>query len=67
MEPEKPALTLEAIERRVPSHGLSDIRHGAPDQRIETAPDVAFPARHGRDIGLHRGVAIALRDLRVAA
>jgi hypothetical protein len=25
------------------------------------------PARHGRDVGLHWGVAVALRDLRVAA
>ena len=40
---------------------------GAHDERVEAAPDVAFPARHGRDVGLHGGVAVALRDLRVAA
>jgi len=31
------------------------------------APDVAFPARHGRDVGLHGGVAVGLRDLRIPA
>jgi hypothetical protein len=30
-------------------------------------PDVAFPPRHRRDVGLHGGVALAPRDLRVAA
>src|SRR3546814_7458071 len=46
---------------------LAHAGDGAHDERIEAAPDVAFPARHGRDIGLHGGVAVGLRDLRVAA
>jgi hypothetical protein len=33
----------------------------------EAFPEVALPARHGRDVGLHGSVAFALRDLRVAA
>jgi hypothetical protein len=33
----------------------------------EAASDVAFPARHGRDVGLLGGVAVGLRDLRVVA
>jgi hypothetical protein len=37
------------------------------DERVEAAPDVAFPAWHGRDIGLHVGVAVSLRDLRITA
>jgi len=43
------------------------MRDGAGDQRAEAAADVAFPAGHGGDIGLHRRVAFALRDLRVTA
>ena len=64
MEVEEPALALHAIEGRVPPHGRG---HGAHDERVEAAPDVAFPARHGRDVGLHGGVAVGLRHLRVAA
>ena len=30
-------------------------------------PTSLFPARHGGDVGLHGGVAVALGDLRVAA
>jgi hypothetical protein len=41
--------------------------HGARDQRIELAADLALPAGHCRDIGLHRGVAFTLRDLGIAA
>jgi len=67
MEAEEPALALDAIEWRVPPHGLAHIGHGAHDERVEAAADVAFPARHRRDVGLHGGVAISLRDLRVAA
>ena len=67
MEAEEPALALDAVERRVPLDRLSHAGHGAHDERIEPAPDVAFPAGHGRDVGLHRGVAVGLRDLRVAA
>src|SRR5262249_13469006 len=64
---EEPALALDAIERRVPLHGLAHAGNGARDERVEAAADVAFPARHGRDVGLHGGVAVALCDLRVAA
>src|SRR3979409_155614 len=67
MKAEEPALALDAIEGRVPFDRLAHAGDGAHDERIEAAPDVAFPARHGRDVGLHGGVAIALRDLRVAA
>src|SRR5262245_61434791 len=71
MKAEEPALTLalalDAIEGRVPLHGLAHAGDGAHDKRVEAAPDVAFPARHGRDVGLHGGVAVGLCDLRVAA
>ena len=67
MEAEEPALALDAVERRVPFDRLVHAGDGAHDERVEAAPDVAFPARHGRDVGLHGGVAVGLRDLRVAA
>jgi hypothetical protein len=71
MEAEEPALSLdfspEAVQRRVPFDGLAHAGDGARDERVETAPDVAFPARHGGDVGLYGGVATGLRDLRVAA
>ena len=41
--------------------------HLACDERVETFPELAFPGRHGRDVGLDGGVAVALGDLRVAA
>jgi integrase len=40
---------------------------GAHDECVEAAPDIAPPARHARDVRLHGGVAVGLRDLRVAA
>ena len=67
MEAEEPALALDAVERRVPFDRLAHAGDGAHDERVEAAPDVAFPARHGRDVGLYGGVAVGLRDLRVAA
>jgi hypothetical protein len=67
MKAEEPALALDAIEGRVPFDCLAHVGDGAHDERVEAAPDVAFPARHGRDVGLHGGVAVGLRDLRVAA
>src|SRR5262249_3777454 len=67
MDAEEPALALDAVEGRVPLHCLVYIGDGARDERVEAAPDIAFPARHGRDVGLHGGVAVGLRDLRVAA
>src|SRR5919106_4192108 len=66
MKAEEPALAPDAIEGRVPFDRLSHARDGAHDERVEAAPDFAFPARHGRDGGLHRRVAVALLDLRVA-
>src|SRR6185503_9729544 len=67
MKVEEPALALDAIEGRVPFDGLAHFGDGAHDQRVETAPDVALPARHARDVGLDGRVAVGLRDLRVAA
>src|SRR5947208_1538321 len=67
MNAEEPALALDAIEGRVPFDRLAHAGDGAHDERVEAASDVAFPARHGRDVGLHGGVAVGLRDLRVAA
>src|SRR5262249_31411786 len=67
MKVEEPALALDAIEGRVPFHRLAHAGDGAHDERVEATPDIAFPVRHGRDIGLHGRVAIGLRDLRVAA
>ena len=67
MEAEEPALALDAVEGRVPPHGLAHVGHGAHDERVEAAPDVALPAGHRGDVGLHRGVAVGLGDLRVAA
>ena len=67
MEAEEPALALDSVEGRVPFDRLAHAGDGAHDERVEAAPDVAFPARHGRDVGLHGGVAVGLRDLRVAA
>src|SRR5262245_46199678 len=39
----------------------------ARDERVDASSDVALPARHGRDVGLHGCVTVGLRDLRVAA
>ena len=64
---EEPALALDAIEGRVPLHRLAHAGDGTHDDRVEAAPDVAFPARHRRDVGPHGGVAVGLRVLRVAA
>src|SRR5438874_526240 len=61
------SLILDAIEGRAPLHGLPYTGDRAHDERVEVAPDVAFPARHGRDIGLYRSVAVPLSDLRIAA
>jgi hypothetical protein len=33
---------------------------------MSASTDVAFPVRHGCEVSLHGGVAVALRDLRVA-
>ena len=63
---EEPALALEAIEGRIPAHGLLHIGHRTHDKLVEAAPDVALPARHGGDVGLHGRVAVPLGNLRVA-
>src|SRR5215831_13693149 len=67
MEAEEPALARNAIERRVPFDCLAHAGNGVHDERVEAASDVPLPARHGRDVGLHGGVAIGLCNLRVAA
>src|SRR6185503_8143416 len=66
MVAQEPALAFDSVEGRVPSNGLSHAGHGVPDERVEPAADVPFPARHGRDVGPHGGVTPGLRDLRVA-
>ncbi|KAG0905879.1 hypothetical protein G6F31_021882 [Rhizopus arrhizus] len=43
------------------------VRNGLHDQRIKPTAQVALPARHGRNIGLHRTIAFAFGNLRVAA
>src|SRR5438445_6009636 len=67
MDAEEPALAIDAVKRRVPFDRLAHAGNGARDERVEAVPDVAFPTRHGRDVGLHGSVALGLRDLRVAA
>src|SRR6185503_4511137 len=49
MNAEEPTLALDAIEGRVPFDRLVHARDGARDERVEAAPDLALPARHGRD------------------
>src|SRR4051812_27007804 len=66
MERHEPAVTRDAIERRVPSHGLAYIGHVTHDKRVQPLADVAFPARHGGDVRPHWSGAVALRDPRVA-
>src|SRR5262245_38422323 len=67
VEAQEPAPVLDAIEGRVPPHRLAYPGYVTHDERVEAQPDVAFPAWHGRDVRLHWGVAVGLRDLRVAA
>src|SRR5262245_38442137 len=67
MEVEEPTLAFNSVKGRVPFDGLAHAGDGAHDERVEAASDVALPARHGRDVGLHGRVAVGLRDLRIAA
>src|SRR4030095_4755794 len=67
MKAEEPDVFLDTVEWRVPFDRLAHLRDSVRDERLEAPADLAFPARHGRDVGLHGSVAIALRDLRVAA
>jgi hypothetical protein len=60
MEVEEPTLALDALEGRVLLHRLVDARDRAHNEGVEMPPDVAFPARHGRDVGLHGGIAVGL-------
>jgi hypothetical protein len=64
---EEPALALDAVERRVPFDRLAHAGDAALDERVEAPAEVALPARHRGDVGLHGRIAVALRDLRVAA
>src|SRR6185295_5157509 len=50
VDAEEPALIIDSIQRRVPFDGFAYPGDGALDERVEAAPDIAFPARHGRDI-----------------
>src|SRR5262245_14992913 len=71
MEAEEPGSVLswarDAVEGRVPFDGLAHGGDGARDERVEAAADVAFPAWHGRDVGLDGGVAVTLGRLGIAA
>src|SRR5688572_3133453 len=59
VDAEEPAAAIDAVERGVPFDRLARAGDGAHDQRVEPAPDVALPPRHGRNVRLHGGVAVA--------
>jgi hypothetical protein len=44
MDAEEPAWALDSVQRRVPFDRLAHAGDGAHDERVEAAPDVAFPA-----------------------
>src|SRR5439155_18516181 len=67
MDAKEPALALDSVKWRIPFDCLAHAGDGAHDERVEAAPDLPFPARHGCDVGPHRGVALGLGDLGVAA
>src|SRR4051794_21135279 len=71
MHAEEPSVlfsrALDSIQRRIPFDGLAHAGDGARDERVEATPVVTFPARHGGDVGLHGGVTLTFRDLRIAA
>src|SRR5882757_2152157 len=56
VEPQEPTLALDAVQRRIPLHGLAHPGDGAHDDRVKALAEVALPARHPGDVGLHRGV-----------
>src|SRR4030095_9540981 len=64
---EEPALTFDSVEGRVPFDRLTHAGDVRNNERVKSAPDVAFPTRYGRDVRLHGSVTVGLRDLRVAA
>jgi hypothetical protein len=63
----EPALALDAIHGRVPTHSLVDAGHGIGDEFIQAAPDFTLPARYGGAVGLHRAVAVCFRNLPVSS
>lgn len=63
----EPALALNAIERRIPPYSFAHVGNRTGNQRIKVPTDVTFPSRHGSNVGLHRGIAVTLGDLWVAA
>src|SRR4051812_38133802 len=67
MEVEEPALALDSVERRVPLDRLAHAGDRAHDERVQAAPEVALPARHGHDVSLYGGIPLGFGDLRVAA
>ncbi len=67
VERQEPALTLDAVKWRVPLHGFAHFGRVAHDDRVEALPEDALPAGHRCDVCLHGGIAVRLRDLRVAA
>src|SRR5262249_46567201 len=67
MQAEEPALAIDAVERRIPFDCFAHAGDRALDERVEAVPDVAVPAGHGFDVGLHRSVALAFDNLRIAA
>ena len=55
-----------------PNRGWADLprvaaRRGAVADGVWAVNSPTFPTRHGRYVDPHRGVAVGLRDLRVAA
>src|SRR6516165_4828743 len=63
----EPVAALDSVKRRVPFNRLTHAGNGPLDECVEVTPDIPFPGRHGRDVGLHRGVAVDLPDLRYSA
>ena len=57
MVTQEPTLTLNAIPGRVPPHRRAHAWHSAHDELVDAAPDIVFLTWHGRDVGLHVGVA----------
>ena len=53
MDAKEPALIRDSVKWRVPFDRLAYVGDSAHDERVEAAPDIAFPARHGGDVGLY--------------
>ena len=67
MEVDEPALAFDAVKGLIPFHRFLRIGNRPRDERVELPPNVPFPPRHRRDVGLDGSVTIGLRDLWVAA